>query len=90
MADDYICNVCHQKVKTKLKRAHETGAKHRANVQKLSAPKRPAPTQIENEPEPIVSKKGKQFNNLNLHTCFIFSTSRTRIHRISQRGCKKT
>ncbi|KAI6190315.1 Coiled-coil domain-containing protein 16 [Aphelenchoides bicaudatus] len=54
---DYICNVCHQKVKIKLKRAHESGAKHRENLRKQTAPKRPATTVItEVEEEPTFKK----------------------------------
>jgi hypothetical protein len=59
MADDYICNVCHQKIKTKLKRAHEASAKHKAKLQKLNAPKRPAPSaSIEDEDVPVAAKRG--------------------------------
>lgn len=73
-ADDYICtsklhnrcntiylcafSVCHQKVKTKLKRAHETGSKHRENLRRSNALKRPAES-VEVEEETIASKKGR-------------------------------
>jgi hypothetical protein len=56
MSDSYICQICHLKVKTKLKRAHESSAKHRANVQKLNPQKRPAKTEVE---EIVSAKKGK-------------------------------
>ena len=43
-SDTYVCSVCHIKVKTKLARAHEKGAKHVAKLRAQTTPKRPAPS----------------------------------------------
>ncbi|KAI6213157.1 hypothetical protein M3Y94_00117500 [Aphelenchoides besseyi] len=41
-SDTFVCPVCHVKVKTKLKRAHDVSAKHREKLRQQTAPKRPA------------------------------------------------
>ncbi|KAI6220856.1 hypothetical protein M3Y99_01589200 [Aphelenchoides fujianensis] len=46
-ADSYVCSLCHVKVKTKLKRAHELSAKHREKTRQQTAPKRPAAAAVD-------------------------------------------